>query len=475
MGMGSLTLACVMMLANAGAEPEISYLPSTRMNIPITIDPAKRDTLSGIILFCSMDEGKTWDQKGLAKPEEKGFPFTAPHDGLYWFTIQTIDKNNVKSPLDPAMAPVGQKIIVDTVKPLVKLKADRKGDEILVSWAVTEEHPNPVTFVVEYHTPDQPPLIWTPVAAMPKAEDTVPIKPAPTSSVSIRLRVKDMADNEGSAVAEVAPATPVAPPPPTPSNPLPLTPPIGVPGSGSPPPFPGSASSVGTPLRGALPPKLLINKSEARLDFDVNNLGPSGFGSVDVYETTDDGVRWTQLTLEPGAVQTPEMRGPGQARGNVLVHLPVEGKVYGFYLVVISHANLHKDPPVSGTLPQIRLESDITVPKATLDSALADPTRHDTLILKWTATDKNLTERPVTLQWAPKIDGPWEFIGGPELPHTGSFAWQVPPAAAAATSVYLKLTVRDGAGNVAVAVTEKPVVVDLNVPEVTGVILSPSR
>ena len=89
--------------------------------------------------------------------------------------------------------------------------------------------------------------------------------------------------------------------------------------------------------------------------------------------------------------------------------------------------------------------------------------------------DKNLTERPITLQWAPKVDGPWEFIGGPELPNTHSYAWQVPPAAAAATSVYLKLTVRDGAGNEAVAVTKDPVVVDLNVPEVSGVSVSPGH
>ena len=149
--------------------------------------------------------------------------------------------------------------------------------------------------------------------------------------------------------------------------------------------------------------------------------------------------------------------------------------MFGFYLVVISHANLHKERPVSGTLPQIRLERDMKVPEATLVSALADPARHDTLILKWTAEDRNLTERPITLQWAPKADGPWEFIGGPELPNTGSFAWQVPPTAAAATSVYLQLTVRDGAGNVAVAVTKEPVVVDLNVPEVSGVSLSPAH
>ena len=241
MGMGSLTLACVLMLANAGAEPETWHMKSPRMKIPISIDPAKRDTLSGIILYCSVDEGKTWDQKGLAKPDQTEFPFTAPGDGQYWFTIQTIDKNGVKSPVDPYTAPVGQKIVVDTVKPLVKLKAERKGDEIVASWEVTEEHPYPETFVLEYHLPDQPSAIWTPMAAKPGATGTATIKPAPLSSVSIQLHVKDMAENEGNSVIEVPPAAAVVPPPPTPPNPVPLTQTIGGQNnSGGPTPLPGA-------------------------------------------------------------------------------------------------------------------------------------------------------------------------------------------------------------------------------------------
>jgi hypothetical protein len=212
-----------------------------------------------------------------------------------------------------------------------------------------------------------------------------------------------------------------------------------------------------------------------KLDFDVNNLGPSGFGSVEVYVTTDEGSHWTQLPPDTAPIQPPEMRGLGQARGNVSVHLPDDGKVFGFYLIVRSRAGMGKDRPLAGTLPQIRLERDMKAPDAALKSADPDPTRRDTLILKWTATDSNLTERPITLQWAPKPEGPWEFIGGPELPNTGSYAWQVPPAAAMATSVYLKLPVRDAAGNEAVAQTDHAVVVDLNVPEVGGVSVSPAH
>ena len=113
-------------------------------------------------------------------------------------------------------------------------------------------------------------------------------------------------------------------------------------------------------------------------------------------------------------------------------------------------------------------------PTGKLTSVTPDPTRHDTLIIRWTAEDKNLTDKPISLEWSPRADGPWEFIGGSELPNTGSFAWQVPPAAAAATSVFLKITIRDGAGNVWVSPPGlKPQMVDMNIPEVGGVSVSP--
>jgi hypothetical protein len=114
-------------------------------------------------------------------------------------------------------------------------------------------------------------------------------------------------------------------------------------------------------------------------------------------------------------------------------------------------------------------------PSASLVKAEPDPTRHDMLILTWKAEDKNLTERPISLEWAARSDGPWNYIGQPELPNTGSFAWQVPPDAAAASSVFLRLTVRDGAGNVAVAQSDHAVPIDLSIPEIAGVSVSPAR
>jgi hypothetical protein len=50
-----------------------------------------------------------------------------------------------------------------------------------------------------------------------------------------------------------------------------------------------------------------------------------------------------------------------------------------------------------------------------------------------------------------------------DLPNTGRYLWQVP--AMAPPAVFLRLSVKDMAGNIAVAQTQDPLLVDLNVPE----------
>jgi hypothetical protein len=439
------------------------------MAIPIEIVPARRNDLREILLFCSHDEGKTWDQVGRATPEQTSFPYTAPGDGKYWFTIQTVDRNGVKEPGNVYSVPPGQRIVVDTVKPQVSVKAERRGDDIAASWEITEDYPEPSTFVLEYHLADQPAAIWTAVPANPGATGTATFRPAGAAAVTVQVRVKDQAKNEGSGVAEV-PGVGGAPAPEKKQGnawdgPPPVVPPAaGGPGSVAPPP------PAAPPMRGALPGVQLVNKKDVKLDFDVTKLGPSGLGTVEVYVTNDDGASWNPVPLGPDAIQAPEARGPGQAHGSVTVSLAEDARVYGFYLVVKSRANLGKPAPKSGDAPHIRIERDTVPPKGDLVRVEPDPARRDSLSIVWSASDKNLTATPISLEWAPRKEGPWEFIGAPELPNTGRYAWQVPPGL---TSVYLKLTVRDAAGNVAVAVTPEPQTVDLSVPEVGSVSVSP--
>jgi hypothetical protein len=233
------------------------------------------------------------------------------------------------------------------------------------------------------------------------------------------------------------------------------------PGAPAPPTFPGAGAS----LHGALPALRLVNKSQVRVDYEIAKLGPSGLGSVDAYVTIDEGQTWQPCQVE--AVPGMPLNDPqtGKLRGGVFVPLPRDEVIYGYCLIVKSGAGLSKPPPRPGDVPQIRLERDTTPPAARWLKPMPDPSRRDTLMLSWQASDKNLAANPITLEWGASKDGPWQMIGQPELPNTGSYTWSVP--AMQTPGVYLKLTVRDTAGNVTVVTTEQPELVDLSVPEVT--------
>jgi hypothetical protein len=222
------------------------------------------------------------------------------------------------------------------------------------------------------------------------------------------------------------------------------------------------------PTRTALPPLQIVNKRQVKLGFSVGRFGPSGLGTVDVYVTTDEGATWEKSLADP-AVSLPvtsEAKNLGPVHGSVTVSMPKDAVIYGFYLVVKSRAGLGKDPPRNGDVPQVRVEVDTTLPDATLFLPGADPARRDRLLLTWKAEDRNLAPNPVSMEWSATPNGPWTFIGDPQLPNTGRYSWQVPNNTPA--KVFLRLSVRDVAGNTAVAQTEQPVLIDLFRPEIEG-------
>jgi hypothetical protein len=217
-----------------------------------------------------------------------------------------------------------------------------------------------------------------------------------------------------------------------------------------------------------LPGLRIVNKRQVKLGFGVGKIGPSGLGSVDVYVTTDEGATWEKSTADPGVSLpvTSETRGQGPVRGTVTVNLPRDGVVHGFYLVVKSRAGLGKPPPRPGDTPHARIELDTMPPFAELYAPEPDPAHPEQLLLRWKAEDRNLAPNPVSLEWSATATGPWSFIGDAQLPNSGAYSWKLP--ANVPPKVYLRLSVRDQAGNNAVAQTSAPVLIDLNIPDIEG-------
>jgi hypothetical protein len=298
--------------------------------------------------------------------------------------------------------------------------------------------------------------------------------------VSLRLSLRDLAGNEGT--AEKAVSGPgshhdhsvistggVGPPAGGGSGQV-KPEPAGRDDGPLPPVGTSSGQSGGTGSPSSLPALQVINRRQLKLGFDVSKVGPSGLGAVEVYVTEDDGQTWSKA---PGAAEvTLPAAGDARQRGAVTVGLARDGVRYGYYLVIKSRAGLGKPAPQPGTPPQVRVELDTTLPEAKLYAPEADPSRPGSVVLRWEATDRNLAGKPITLEWSESGSGPWSPIGEPDMANAGKYSWQingkVPP------QVYLKLTVRDAAGNTAVAQTDKPVPIDVTEPELSNVSIEPA-
>ncbi|HEY7422815.1 MAG TPA: hypothetical protein VH682_01015 [Gemmataceae bacterium] len=538
MGMGPITWACLLLTVHQ-APPQETYLNARDVAIGIRINPQRQSNLRQLTLLVSHDRGVTWDIGPQEPPTAKAFRYHAKEDGPYWFIVQEEDLNKNLNPRDPMRARPSQCLIVDTAKPKIEVTAEHLSNgEIRARWNISEQNPDESSLRLEYLTntmrPDQHP---TPLPSPTTLQGEKQFNPGNgVREVIVRVRMQDRAGNIGQgeakvviggAAASAAPggnespsfgviptmrsdqtATPgmltsrqtqnpkadtgpqglPAPtggpqpmqPPPEELNPGGRTPAAGAPPAQKDPEQPTTAPE--TP-HGALPALKLVNKREVRLDFEVAKVGPSGLGGANVYVTLNEGATWTPLQGElplnlPAGADTP---GPGPVHGSVSVQLPNEKMIYGFIVAVKSKAGLARPAPKSGEPPQVRVELDASAPKAQLFSPIPDPSQPNSLILSWSAADRNLANNPITIEWAERKEGPWNPIGDQlanssatgALPAeaTGSHVWQLPERMP--SRVYLKLTAIDTAGNKAVAAADKPVLIDLSVPETRNIVVAP--
>jgi hypothetical protein len=73
--------------------------------IPLLIGKADAERLKEAHLLVSTDRGKTWKKVATVRPKGEVVrlvPFTAPCDGLYWFSCVVVWKEGKKDPPDPS-------------------------------------------------------------------------------------------------------------------------------------------------------------------------------------------------------------------------------------------------------------------------------------------------------------------------------------------------------------------------------------
>ena len=465
-----------------------------------------------IRLYVSRDRGRNWQQVQAVAPDAGKFNFEAHADGEYWFIVRTLDAKNHLHP-DGNVTDPGLQVIVDTAPPKVDLELRQPAPgKVQLQWSATDDHLDLTQLRLEYLQPgaaDWQPVTVVPKAsgqtswtipqggivavrgaiadlARNTAQDQVQLRIAPANQAVPRP------DTPGS-------RQPVAGPQTSPRDNLALTLPEQFP-SAAPPgdevPTGGSTGSAretasagsGNPAesvpvlitpRNSLvslkPDKVGVAASPAReaarlpersrqpvtgrqrvvgslkfqIGYKLQDVGPSGVASVELFITDDDGATWYRYGAD------------ADNESPVQVEVPREG-IYGFALAVRSGAGLASDPPQNGDRPAIVVTVDATAPR--LEGFSVEPGRGknaNKLLISWQCTDDNLGDKPVTLFYSPSGHAPWLPISGP-IENTGNYSWTMDGGIA--TRFFVRIEARDLAGNVQSVELQQPVVVDRTRP-----------
>ena len=186
----------------------------------------------------------------------------------------------------------------------------------------------------------------------------------------------------------------------------------------------------------------LIGSRRFAIDYSLERQPGEGPLLVDVWMTRDGGLTW--------ALHATDDDGKSPAT----VQVDQEG-LYGFRLSSRELADSQAFDPPSGERPSIWIGVDRTRPDARL--LRADPSPGDgptSIEFAWESRDVRLSEQGAALYFSAGAGQPWTLIAR-ELPPSGSYSWQLP--AQIAPRMYVRLEVRDEAGNLATADWPNPI------------------
>jgi hypothetical protein len=442
---------------------DINYCKSLVFKIPFETEPGS-PRLKEIQLYVSTDQGHTWQPSARVLPEQGYFTFTAERDGMYWFAVRTVDRQDHAWPVTMEGARPGRKVIVDTHPPVVDLRPlPARDGAVGVSWDIRDENLDLSTLRLEYRLSGT--SEWRPLSPDAVAAGQYSWRPDTNAGIEVRLRVRDRADNATERTTAVAAGR------------------DGVGGTGRPGPSadgtgrgPADGARRGSPdpdetpehrasdpaasQRAATDPSgvRMVNSKRISLNYQVRDKGPSG-AVVELWYTQDSGRSWQrygQVSEEPPFVF--EVGGEG---------------LYGLTLVARSGVGLGDRPPQVGDPPQVWVQVDLTRPTVRIDRVdVGQGQDAGKLTVSYDAYDVNLGRQPISLYYATEPGGPWRPVAE-HVENSKRYVWQMPSGIP--YQFYVKVEAVDRAGNVGADQTAQPVKVDLSQPKSVILDVAPAK
>ena len=233
------------------------------------------------------------------------------------------------------------------------------------------------------------------------------------------------------------------------------------------PPLPSVPTAPAAPV---VPPRY-VNKSDVEFDFEVTKHGRAGVKAAALWMREIS--RQVFFQMEAPAA---ELRGwkevvtrlvKPDADAKLKWNLPYDGS-FEFRLQLTGENGRKSVEFAQKTQPEMVIVLD-TKPPVVKDVKLEPPANGEKhAVILWSATDANLGEKCVTLEYEQKAGGGWAKIADGAM-NSGSFAWTLDDKLPVLTRV--RVTVTDLAGNSTAVVSDAPTNLDSVVPEgrLTGV------
>jgi hypothetical protein len=205
--------------------------------------------------------------------------------------------------------------------------------------------------------------------------------------------------------------------------------------AGAPGAMSDSDRTSGTALPGAHNPleTLVVANPKFKLQYAVEDAGPNGPATVELWMTQDGGRTWIRRGGDADRVSPIE------------VDLGGEG-TFGLSLVARSASGLGDQPPAPGEPPQSWVEVDSTPPVVQIQPAqVGTGLNAGKVAISWKASDLHLPPRSVTISWRSDQPGAqWQTVADGQE-NTGTFIWNVPQAIA--ERFHLKVEAVDSVGH----------------------------
>lgn len=480
---------------------ELVYTGRHALKIPFDFEEAQIRAMKAteVQLLVSTDRGRTWKTAAKAQPQDRMFKFNAADNGEYWFAVRLV--NVLKQAVQPGNPQVGLKVVVDDVAPQLDLKVrELSAGRVELTWHAEDDALDLKTLEILYREGETGE--WHPVDVANESSGHVDLNVESSGTIFAAARVSDFAKNTVTADSQASVTKPTsntktkrspdfskpvarAPIPQLDEAPRPANLPMG---RFTPRPSPPSTANLPQAESEEFPPAMprvipepapvprpltvshstpspvqvtpattsrgtsfpqgakLVNSMTFNIGYSLDQVGPSGVGSVKLFITEDNGRMWYEYGSDP------DRTSPFQVR------VEKSGQ-FGFAIRACSGIGLSENPPQPGQLPETVVIVDQVAPRPKFGTIQQGQGQaHNQIQISWVLVESDLPQTPVMLLRSESPNGPWEPISG-WIENSGRYLWTVEQSMD--RPVYVRLEARDLAGNIGRADLDQPLQVDL--------------